>query len=152
TLPNRVAVGLALGSHPLAFLEVELRLADELGIRRAVTELAEAFAQVDEPGAGQVERRGGALLLQGFRRKRAEIVVVPRLDHVAELLAPLGRRLGERSMRHCEARRDERDRSKSVSGHGSPSAVSLWAWRHTASSTVAQRPRGPGASTASGAP
>ena len=50
--------GLRCRGHPPALLEVELRLADELRVRRAVHELGEPFAQVDEPGS--VRSNGGA--------------------------------------------------------------------------------------------
>jgi hypothetical protein len=60
--------------HPLTFLEIELRLPDELGIRRAEAEVRETFAQVDEPRAREIERRRGTLLVEILGRERTEVI------------------------------------------------------------------------------
>src|SRR5205085_6422618 len=57
TLPDPVAIILALFLRRLAFDERLGRFALELRVRRPRPPRVEALAQVDEPGAGEVERR-----------------------------------------------------------------------------------------------
>ncbi len=66
-LADRIPVGLALLRRaPAHRADRLLRLLVERRIGRAEHELGEAFAQVDEPGAGQVERRARAAPSSGF--------------------------------------------------------------------------------------
>ncbi len=91
-LADRVAVGLAARLR-LGRLDQRLDpLGPELRIGRAEHVVGETLRQVDEPGAGHVERRRWARLSEVFGSERAEVAGV--LGH--HLLEPLGRDRGQR--------------------------------------------------------
>src|SRR5690606_34563613 len=133
-LADGVTIGSAFRAGALAFLEIQLRLTDELRIALATEheggEAALRWRQIDEPCSGQIERRRRALLVEILGREGAELAFMTH-DAVAQRLPALVRRhvrtLRRLRLRHG-GRADQRGcyhSGKQVTAHISPLSPTL---------------------------